>query len=59
MEVPCHPFGKLLKDHVPEHTFFDFWSLDVEGAEFEVLSSVDFTEVAFGVILIEIARDNP
>lgn len=59
IEVPCHPLGKLLKDHVPEHNFFDFWSLDVEGAEFEVLSSVDFTEVAFGVILIEIAQAQP
>ena len=59
IEIPCHPLGKILKDHVPEHIFFDFWSLDVEGAEFEVLSSINFTEVAFGVILIEIGQAQP
>ena len=48
-----------MKEHVPAHNFFDFWSLDVEGAEFEVLSSVNFTEVAFGVILIEIGQEQP
>ena len=57
--IPCLPFGQILKEHVPAHNFFDFWSLDVEGAEFEVLSSVNFTEVAFGVILIEIGQEQP
>jgi hypothetical protein len=57
--VPCLPLGQILKDHVPAHNFFDFWSLDVEGAELEVLSSVNFSEVAFGVILVEIGEGQP
>jgi Methyltransferase FkbM domain len=54
--MPCLPLKQILKDHVPTHNFFDFWSLDVEGGELEVLKSLDFTEVAFGVIFVEIGE---
>mmetsp|Transcript_5868 Transcript_5868/g.8510 ORF Transcript_5868/g.8510 Transcript_5868/m.8510 type:complete len:292 (+) Transcript_5868:93-968(+) len=33
--------------------YFDFFSLDVEGAELSVLRSVNFDMTAFGVILVE------
>jgi hypothetical protein len=32
---------------------FDFFSLDVEGAEFEVVTSLDFGQYSFGVIFVE------
>ena len=37
--------------------YFDFFSLDVEGAEWSVLQSIDFTTSAFGVIFMESAGD--
>ena len=44
----------LLLSHVqPTTYFFDFWSLDVEGAELEVLQSLDWDTFSFGVLLIE------
>jgi hypothetical protein len=30
-----------------------FFSLDIEGAEFMALQSIDFTKVGFGIILVE------
>ncbi|KAG7673981.1 hypothetical protein NADE_004331 [Nannochloris sp. 'desiccata'] len=35
------------------HSSIDFWSLDVEGAEIDVLSSFDFEDVSVKSILIE------
>ena len=37
---------------------FDFFSLDVEGAEMSVLESIDFERTAFGVILVEADEHN-
>ena len=37
---------------------FDFFSLDVEGAEMSVLESIDFDRTAFGVVLIEADEHN-
>ena len=34
-------------------TVIDLWSLDVEGAELQVLQSIDFRRVAVHVIIIE------
>ena len=39
--------------------FFDFFSLDVEGAEYAVLTSLDFNVVEFGVVLVECDSHNP
>jgi hypothetical protein len=33
--------------------YFDFFSLDVEGAEYSVLKSIDWDKSAFGMIFIE------
>lgn len=35
----------------------DFWTLDVEGAEWEVLQTVDFDRIRVDVIMIEIGAD--
>lgn len=50
-EIECIPMRDIL-DQSP-HRYFDFYSLDVEGAEFQVLQSIDFEKVGFGVILVE------
>jgi hypothetical protein len=44
------PTGKIL---------IDFFSLDVEGGELEVLQSVDFNTIEFGMIVVEQDDHNP
>ena len=51
--IECSPLQHLLDKHAPNHSFFDIFSLDVEGAEFQVLQSLDFEKVGFGMILVE------
>ena len=41
------------RGHFREKKHIDFLSLDVEGAEFEVLKTIDFTAQQFGVIFYE------
>jgi len=48
----------ILLETVGKNHHFDFFSLDVEGAEFEVLKSVDFDEVSFGIIFVEADAHN-
>jgi FkbM family methyltransferase len=48
---PTSTLEKLLKKH--KINKIDFFSLDVEGYEHEVLNGIDFNEVEFGMILIE------
>jgi FkbM family methyltransferase len=52
-KIQCIPLKDLLDEQVGKHFFFDFFSLDIEGAEYEALASLDFNSVAFGVILVE------
>jgi hypothetical protein len=52
-EIQCDTLDSLLMRHTPDRQYWDFFSLDVEGAEFSVLQSVDFSRVQFGVILVE------
>ena len=56
--ITCKPLNTLLEEHVPETIFFDFFSLDIEGAEFVALEHFDFTKIGFGVIIIEIQDAN-
>lgn len=65
--IQCLPLADLLDKHVPAnaplvtrlpedprpHYFFDFLSLDVEGAEWSVLESIDWTRTAFGILFLE------
>lgn len=57
-EIECDTLDNLLRKHVPKRTFFDFFSLDVEGAELSVLESTDFDRVGFGVIFVEADQHN-
>ena len=52
-EVPCSPLTDIVQKHTPDTRFFDFYSLDVEGGELSVLESVNFEQIGFGVILVE------
>lgn len=56
-EVSCRPLSDILRQQ--SFTFFDFFSLDVEGAELEVLRSIDFDEVSFGMIVSEADEHDP
>ncbi|CAE7947370.1 unnamed protein product [Symbiodinium sp. KB8] len=50
--VPCRPMEWYLQKLPKKHV--DFMSLDVEGAELEVLLTMDFAEVLVEVFLIEL-----
>jgi FkbM family methyltransferase len=54
-EVMCQPLTTILDDVFGrDGSFhFDFFSLDVEGAEYEVLQSLDFNKYSFGIIFVE------
>ena len=54
--VPCRPLGPLLELYGVAH--INLWVLDVEGAEEEVLSSVDFTRLTVDVIVVELDGGN-
>lgn len=53
--VKCQPLGDILR----LHRYFDFFSLDVEGGELQVLQTIDFSKVQFGVIFLEADGHNP
>jgi hypothetical protein len=49
--VPCLPLSKVL--HKLRFAHNDFFSLDVEGAELRVLSTLDFSAISIGVMVVE------
>jgi len=49
--VKTKTFGNLLE--TKKIYYIDFMSIDVEGAEFAVLESIDFNKYKFGLITIE------
>jgi FkbM family methyltransferase len=57
----CEPLSKILERSTlaTTTTTIDFLSLDVEGAEFEVLKTIDFENVEFGLIFYEADGHNP
>ena len=59
--VDCVPLQTILEQTMPHQDtfFFDFFSLDIEGAELEALQSLDHTRVGFGVIVVEADEHNP
>ena len=54
--VPCRPLGPLLELYGVRHV--NLWILDVEGAEEEVLTSVDFTRLTVDVVVAELDGGN-
>jgi FkbM family methyltransferase len=58
--VQCAPLNVILDQVLgPKNHYFDFWSLDVEGAELSVLQGVDFDKVGFGMIVVESHHNTP
>jgi len=61
-EIQCSPLQDLLEQNIAagydNKYYFDFFSLDVEGAELAVLESIDFSKTAFGVIFLEADQHN-
>lgn len=51
--IRCSPLRQLFREYTPHVHFFDFLSLDVEGAELDALRSIDYGKTAFGAILVE------
>lgn len=53
-DMKCAPLEDMLSQAgIPGLNHVDLWSLDVEGHEMTVLSSVDFKKITFSVLLIE------
>ncbi|CAK0733424.1 hypothetical protein CVIRNUC_000273 [Coccomyxa viridis] len=55
--VSCVPLGLVLEMFGIRH--IDFLSLDVEGAELEVLKTVNLTQVSVDVLVVEMDGSNP
>jgi hypothetical protein len=53
--TPCKPMSDYLKGM----DVINFFSLDVEGAEFEVVSTIDFHAVHIDVMIVELDQHNP
>eukprot|EP00746_Dinoflagellata_sp_MGD_P075640 gnl/MRDRNA2_/MRDRNA2_30421_c0_seq1.p1 gnl/MRDRNA2_/MRDRNA2_30421_c0~~gnl/MRDRNA2_/MRDRNA2_30421_c0_seq1.p1 ORF type:complete len:583 (+),score=98.62 gnl/MRDRNA2_/MRDRNA2_30421_c0_seq1:128-1876(+) len=51
IDLTAAPLGALL-NQIGQKTV-DFWSLDVDGSEEEVLKATDFSKIEFGVLLIQ------
>ena len=64
VDVPCGPLAPILADvfaadtHNRDRPTLDFFSLDVEGAEALVLSTIDFHAVRINVLMIEISNNH-
>jgi hypothetical protein len=48
---PCRSMSSIFRE--ANVTMIDFFSLDVEGAEYNVLKSIDFTRVRINVLMVE------
>eukprot|EP00525_Craspedostauros_australis_P014072 CAMPEP_0198118224 /NCGR_PEP_ID=MMETSP1442-20131203/20804_1 /TAXON_ID= /ORGANISM="Craspedostauros australis, Strain CCMP3328" /LENGTH=297 /DNA_ID=CAMNT_0043776445 /DNA_START=157 /DNA_END=1050 /DNA_ORIENTATION=- len=51
--VKCRRLDKILQETVGKSFYFDFFSLDIEGAELLALQSLNFDEYQFGIIVVE------
>ncbi|KAK9866147.1 hypothetical protein WJX84_002252 [Apatococcus fuscideae] len=51
VDIPCMPLSSILSKFGVHQ--LDFWSLDVEGGEFQVLQTFDFDAVRINVICLE------
>ena len=56
--IKCEPLRSILANDLGPARHIDFLSLDVEGAELEVLKTVDFKKQQFGIIFYEADEHN-
>ncbi len=52
IKVPGRPLWDLLREHEAPHTI-DYFSLDIEGAEYEAMKDFPFNEYTFAAMTIE------
>lgn len=57
LEVECFTFQDLMEKQGIEHVHF--LSLDTEGGEYDILSSIDFNKIQVDVIAVENNYDDP
>jgi FkbM family methyltransferase len=53
IQVDCIPLSIILQRNVPENQKIDFFSIDVEGLDFEVLKSNDWEKFRPEIIIVE------
>ena len=59
VDVPCGPFTPVLEDIFEfANRQINFFSLDVEGSEYRVLQTIDFSKVFIDVMMIEIQNNH-
>jgi FkbM family methyltransferase len=56
-DVTCYLFNDLMEKNGIDH--IDFLSLDVEGGEYDILSTIDFSKIQIGVIAVENNYNDP
>ena len=54
--IQAEPLAKILAAITPTRTTVDFWCLDIEGAECDVLQTTDFEKITVGILLIEMNK---
>ncbi|XP_059482337.1 uncharacterized protein LOC132200691 [Neocloeon triangulifer] len=57
VDILCLPFNTLLTSL--NRTKIDFFSLDVEGHEFDILQTIDFKKFEFDILVVEFAHNGP
>ena len=57
LELYCKDNPAVYYSH-DGHYYFDFFSLDVEGSEYDALKSIDWSKTAFGLIFVEADGSN-
>lgn len=58
VKVRAEPLRKILAAVEPSVKRVDFWSLDIEGSECDVLTSTDFEKLQVGILLIEMNKSD-
>lgn len=54
VDVPAYTLAGVLGTHLPENTAIDLMTIDVEGLDFEVIQSNDWSQYRPRVLLIEV-----
>lgn len=58
-KIKCKPLSLIIQESSLTNQIIDFLSVDVEGAEFEVLKTLNLQQHHFGVIFYEADGSNP
>lgn len=55
-DIECDTFESILQDHSPSRDRVDLLSIDIEGYEYEAISSLDEGSVKFDIIIFEMRK---